>query len=74
VIVTYTCIDTLILTIPRKGLTPAKAEVKLQRAAVKQGALPQPGVDDGGILGETDGPTLYVLHATRNVAKAQKAA
>jgi len=59
----YRCGSTLYVTIPRLGLSVDEAINKLVKAAIAGGGKPREEVLDGGILGETEGPTLYVMKA-----------
>jgi hypothetical protein len=57
------CGSILYLSVPRKGLTKKKALALLQKEAHLAGATPAEKILDGGTLGESDGPTLYVMKA-----------
>jgi hypothetical protein len=62
-ITTYRCGSTLYVTVPREGLSVDKAIAKLVNAALAEGGKPHDEILDAGILGETDGPTLYAMKA-----------
>jgi hypothetical protein len=57
------CGAPLYVSIPRKGLSVDDAIKKLVKAAVAAGGTPHKEILDAGILGEDDGPTLYVMKA-----------
>jgi hypothetical protein len=70
----HTTRDTLYLTIPIEGLTPREARRVLAPEARARGAKPARRLERAGILGESNGPTLYCLKATLLPNQVKKAA
>ena len=70
----YTSLTHLYLTIPIRDLKQTEALTILGAAAIKAGATPNLDLDLAGILGESDGPTLYCMRAARNAEKSVRKA
>jgi hypothetical protein len=62
-IIEHRCGSTVYLAVARKGLSQLEALALLQKEANLVGATPTLDLLDGGTLGETDGPSLYVMKA-----------
>ena len=59
-----TCGSTLYLSTPRGEMSQIDALAFLQKEAYLAGATPTLDLENAGILGETEGPTLYLLRAS----------